>query len=62
MRRATAALVWTNRHGTGANGSLTRAPKAGNVSAVGGGFFPTLSMGGGVGASGRSRRALGAGS
>jgi hypothetical protein len=59
MRRG-ATLVWTNRHGTGANASQTGAPKPGSVSAVGGGFFPTLSMGGGAGASGRSRGFWGA--
>jgi hypothetical protein len=55
MRCGAAVRVWTNRHGTGADGSQTGAPKPGSVSAVGGGFFPTLSVGGGVGASGRSR-------
>jgi hypothetical protein len=55
MSCGAAARVWTNRHGTGANASQTGAPKAGSVSAVGGGFFPTLSMGGGAAASGGSR-------
>ena len=39
----------TNRHAFGAEASRTRAPAAGNVIAVGGGFIPTLQMGGGVG-------------
>jgi hypothetical protein len=55
MRRGAATTVWTDRRETGANASQTGAPKPDNVSAVGGGFFPTLSMGGGAGASGRSR-------
>ena len=60
MRPGAAALVWRNRHGTGANASQTGARKPGNVSAVGGGFIPTLSMGGGAGGLGRSRFVWGA--
>jgi hypothetical protein len=62
MMGGAAAPVWTNRHGTGAGGSQTGARKASNVSAVGGGFFPTLSMGGGAGVSSRSQRIRGVGS
>jgi hypothetical protein len=62
MRRGAAETVWTNRRETGASASQTGAPKPDNVSAVGGGFFPTLSMGGGAGVSGRSRLVWGAGS
>jgi hypothetical protein len=61
MTRGAAALVWKNRHGTGANASQTRARKLGNVFAVGGGFIPTLSMGGGAGGLGGSRFVWGAG-
>ena len=38
----------TNRHAFGAEASQTCAPAADNVAAVGGGFIPTLLMGGGV--------------
>jgi hypothetical protein len=62
VTRAAAPRVWTNWHETGAGGSQTRALNLGSVSAVGGGFFPTLSMGGGAGVSGRSGRAWEAGS
>jgi hypothetical protein len=57
-----AAALWTNRHGTGAHASQTGAPKPANVSAEGGGFIPTLSMGGEAGIPGRSRLGSGAGS
>jgi hypothetical protein len=60
MRRGTAAVVWTNRHGPGANASQTGARKPGNISAVGGGFIPTLSMGGGAVGFGRSQFVWGA--
>ena len=43
------ALLWTNRHGTGAFRSQTRAPNTGIVNAVGGGFIPTQLKGGGAG-------------
>ena len=62
MSRAAVARVWTNRRGSGADPSQTCAQNPANVSAVGGGFFPTLSMGGGAGVSDRSRLAFGAGS
>jgi hypothetical protein len=55
MRSGAAARVWTNRDGIGATGSQTGAPSPGNVSAVGGGFIPTLSMGGGMGISRHSK-------
>jgi hypothetical protein len=40
---------WANRHAFGALGTQTRAPRPGIVDAEGGGFNPTLSMGGGAG-------------
>ena len=42
-------VLWTNWHTTGAVLTRTRAPKAGIVIAEGGGFYPTLFMGGGAG-------------
>jgi hypothetical protein len=42
-------VLWTNRHTTGAVRSRTRASEAGIVIAEGGGFYPTLFMGGGAG-------------
>jgi hypothetical protein len=48
-------VLWTNWHTTGAVRTRTRAPKAGIVIAEGGGFYPTLCMGGGAG-SGPARR------
>ena len=59
MKREAATLVWTNRHENGARASQMGARQPGNVSAVGGGFIPTLSMGGGVGVLARSRRVWG---
>jgi hypothetical protein len=57
---ATRALVWSNRHALGAPASQTRAPAPGIVTAEGGGFIPTLTVGGGVGVS-RSSQASGRG-
>ena len=54
--------LWTNRREIGANASQTGAPRRGNVIAVGGGFYPTLSLGGGAGDLGGSRRGLELGS
>jgi hypothetical protein len=51
--------LWANRHGVGAPTSQTRAPSRGIVATEGGGFNPTLLMGGGAGVSphgGRDRR------
>ena len=41
--------LWANRHGVGALGTQTRAPSLGIVATEGGGFNPTLLMGGGAG-------------
>ena len=46
---SSASRLGTNRHTFGAETSQTREPAAGNVFAVGGGFIPTLLVGGGVG-------------
>jgi hypothetical protein len=45
----TPARMWTKICGVGAERSQTRVPGAGSVNAVGGGFIPTLLMGGGAG-------------
>ncbi|MFL5920045.1 MAG: hypothetical protein ACJ75Q_13105 [Gaiellaceae bacterium] len=50
------ATVWKNRHALGAEGSQTRATTGGIVTAEGGGFYPTLSLGGGAGTIGSSDR------
>ncbi len=42
-------LLWTHRHAIGAAASQTRAPAACTVTSEGGGFDPTLLMGGGAG-------------
>jgi hypothetical protein len=41
-------VLWANRHAFGAFQSQTCAPSPGIVDAEGGGFNPTLSMGGGA--------------
>jgi hypothetical protein len=41
--------VWANRQGVGALWTQTRAPSVGIVATEGGGFNPTLLMGGGAG-------------
>ena len=51
----------TNRHTVGAVRTQTRAPKPGIVSAEGGGFYPTLFMGGGAGSVPARRPAAGLG-
>jgi len=45
-----------NRHEPGTPGSYTRAPKPGIVTSEGGGFNPTLNLGGGAGFPGIDRR------
>jgi len=47
-RAVSGSRLGTNRHAFDAEASQTRAPAAGKVFAVGGGFIPTLLMGGGV--------------
>jgi len=42
-------VLWANRHDVGAPTSQTRAPSLGIVATEGGGFNPTLLMGGGAG-------------
>jgi hypothetical protein len=44
----TAVRVWTDRHGIGAAQPRTRATLAGIVAREGGGFYPTLELGGGA--------------
>jgi hypothetical protein len=44
-----ARALWANRQGVGALGTQTRAPSLGIVATEGGGFNPTLLMGGGAG-------------
>ena len=41
--------VWRDRHEPGTRESQTRAPKPGIVTDEGGGFNPTLKLGGGAG-------------
>ena len=41
--------LWANRHGFGALWTQTRVPSLGIVATEGGGFNPTLLMGGGAG-------------
>ena len=41
--------LWANRQGVGTLGTQTRAPSLGIVATEGGGFNPTLLMGGGAG-------------
>jgi hypothetical protein len=43
-------LLWRNRHGIGTAASHTRAPAAPSILSEGGGFNPTLDVGGGAGA------------
>jgi hypothetical protein len=45
-------LSLTNRHGIGTRASHTRAPLAPSILSEGGGFNPTLDLGGGAGARG----------
>jgi len=54
--------VWRDRHEPGARESQTRAPKPGIVANEGGGFNPTLDLGGGAGFAeiGRVRVGVGA--
>ena len=60
--RARTGRVWTNRHAIGAAASQTRAPKPGTVTSEGGGFNPTLLLGGGAGSSVQAARRQEAGS
>jgi len=48
--------VCRNRHEPGTCESQTRAPKPGIVTGEGGGFNPTLNLGGGAGFPGTDRR------
>jgi hypothetical protein len=43
-----AAQVWSNRRALGTATSQTRAPSSGIVTTEGGGFIPTLELGGGA--------------
>ncbi len=52
--------LWTDRHGLGLKPSHTCAPGTGSVTGEGGGFNPTLGLGGGV-LSGAGRRPVGRG-
>jgi hypothetical protein len=54
-------VLWTNWHITGAVRTRTRASNAGIVIAEGGGFYPTLFMGGGSGSVAARRPAAGLG-
>jgi hypothetical protein len=47
--RAEAPSLWTNRHALGALPAQTRATLLDNVTTEGGGFSPTLELGGGAG-------------
>ena len=49
LRRPGLHGMWTKRHAVGATRSQTRASLVGIVSAEGGGFIPTLLLGGGAG-------------
>ena len=51
--------VCRSRHEFGTRESQTRAPKRGIVTNEGGGFNPTLSLGGGAGFPGIDRRLVG---
>ena len=62
MTRVPVAPLSASCHGVGADTSQTGAPKPDSVIAVGGGFIPTLSMGGGAGFSGLARCGWEAGS
>jgi hypothetical protein len=48
--------LWADRQGVGALGTQTRAPSLGIVATEGGGFNPTLLMGGGAGVPPRDKR------
>ncbi len=54
--------VCRNRHELGTRESQTRAPKPGIVTNEGGGFNPTLDLGGGAALPGIDRQPLGEGS
>jgi hypothetical protein len=49
LRRSGLDGMWTNAHAVGAKRSQTRTSLASIVSAEGGGFTPTLFLGGGAG-------------
>jgi hypothetical protein len=49
VRGARARLQWTNRNTLGADASRTRAHFPDIVTSEGGGFNPTLELGGGAG-------------
>jgi hypothetical protein len=53
------ARLGTNQHQLGAPASQTRAPERGIVTNEGGGFNPTLSLGGAAGFCGAERPRLG---